>query len=371
MKCPACAYFNLPGIEACGRCGRALVAADEKMATWSDVSPPRARNRTARQKFDSQISPVSRLALSTAERAARAAPGRVAALANARIDAERSAVWNLRLAAAWWLMPVLSLVPGLGQLFQRRFAIAAILAATFGFSLFFWFLTIKSVASHTSLLIVPLLCVYSIYDAADRSFPPAEIGPARFFRSLRLLMIGFFLTSMTIFAGLSALQARFSLMIAQSVRGQVSGSPVIESSDGLAFERLEIGRPLKRGDIVLMGSSESIDYYETSAGPNISRVVALAGARVQTRDGQVLVNGRAIPRDWLPEKWVPPANYDAVVAKKSLWLGWILFNYAAFNEGEAPERDLAPPSFSVTPISQIDGRLRAIYNPPHRRRLVP
>jgi signal peptidase I len=79
-----------------------------------------------------------------------------------------------------------------------------------------------------------------------------------------------------------------------------SMSPTVCSGDTLVLERVHGSTPVRRDDIVVFPSP-------TDGESAVKRVVAVAGQRVAIEDGQLLIDGNAVP-----EPYVDQASIDGV-----------------------------------------------------------
>ncbi len=169
MQCPTCEFQNMPGLHDCGRCGARLVApADETF------EPPRA---TRAQK---RVRKLRRLLLPPRPRPEHrsARPGIYAAeprrnrlgrlLRPVRLffNADTSVpVWRESPAIAG----VLSLLPGLGHLYLKRWRIGLILLPS---SLLVFTLAARfygTAPGNWLAWVYPLACAWAVYDTALRT----------------------------------------------------------------------------------------------------------------------------------------------------------------------------------------------------------
>jgi hypothetical protein len=194
MKCPNCGYYNLPSAQICGRCRRTLTLPDtgEKEILY----PPRARDRN----LTSQVRAGSRLVRRT-EELARATSDQasrqwLAARENVRYTNQRNRRLLRNVQVPHWSAllkriapPLLSLIPGLGQLFERHYLRAVLFFAVYLFLLFFtiraFHITIlvrnvpnaAQLAQLRQLAMIPMILLALVWsamlEAAWHSIPPA------------------------------------------------------------------------------------------------------------------------------------------------------------------------------------------------------
>lgn len=224
MKCPNCGYFNMPGATVCGSCRRALNEAPaasevaEPYVPMAEIYPPRASKRTARQQAEAHSPTVRR-----ANRFVEADWERTRENARLRRFSWQTIKANFRGTVRWWcnsdnlrmvvvrnIPPLISLIPGMGQLLQSRYSMAAILFLLFIPSLSIvvniliqdW--NVRIIGWFT--MVAPLLVLpyslflnglifafcalvwFSVWDAAKHSYPSAhttDYVQSRF-RNLRL-----------------------------------------------------------------------------------------------------------------------------------------------------------------------------------------
>ncbi len=123
MSCPSCGFFNLPGTERCGRCGARLFAAQEESFLPRRVGSGERIRRRLWSPFSALAALVAG-AGSNRPAAGRGPLGR--ALWTARVVIQPDPMAPL-LVGSPLIAALLSLVPGLGHLYVRRFLGAAIL----------------------------------------------------------------------------------------------------------------------------------------------------------------------------------------------------------------------------------------------------
>lgn len=224
MKCPNCGYFNMPGATVCGSCRRALdeapdtADAAEPYVPVAEIYPPRASQRTARQRVEAH-SPTARRTnrymesdwQQTRENARQRRLNWQTAYAAFR----RSVRWwcdgaNLRAVASRNITPALSCIPGLGQFIQGRYSTAGILFLLFvpllsvvvNILIRDWNITVAgmyvmlapAIALPYSLFLNGIvfafyvLVWFSVWDAAKHSYPPLSTQDYQRdrFRNLRL-----------------------------------------------------------------------------------------------------------------------------------------------------------------------------------------
>jgi hypothetical protein len=222
MKCPNCSYFNLPGAGACGQCRRSLEAGSTPSAgaavPMAEIYPPRASKRSASAQIDAH-SPTAR----RAKRVARADWDRTKINVAERRSNFRQGWQNFKASVSWWfdsgnqqkaiqwnLPPLLSIIPGVGQLLQKRFVMAGVLLALFvplligTVQIMMQNWSVRILGAFTPLapmIALPYALIlngilfafcalvwFSVWNAAMHSYPPAPHGDylANRFRWLRL-----------------------------------------------------------------------------------------------------------------------------------------------------------------------------------------
>ena len=86
----------------------------------------------------------------------------------------------------YWLQSLWGLLPGVAQWSAGQQQLAVALAAPFFLALGLAIVCLRSPASNVLLIIAASLVWYSLWDAAQRHFPPAAAESAQPLRSLRL-----------------------------------------------------------------------------------------------------------------------------------------------------------------------------------------
>lgn len=380
MKCPSCGYFNVPNATTCGLCRRSLT--DEAEISAEDIMPPRARNRSARQKLEANLSPSTRRHLLSAEGASRqtALPGdRIARGASQRTrgtwlnQAVQTSLdtGNLRFLVKWWLPPLLSIIPGLGQLLQRRYIWSLCFFSGFVLLLFLWLATLHQSVSDQLLWLLGALSVASIFDAARISFP--ETAPkARALRQVRLALLSFSLVASlatSIFWFLTSFYNIVQLPGMENIN-----SPRFLPGDNLLLTASAPGN-FRRGDIVGLNTTETDQWGRIEFNENIDSwqyttvacIGALPGDTIAACGTSVCVNGSPLPARWLPAHWNVALSLPFQVPADNVWVlrlaGANVTNRRAdLGYGMSQSADAR-----LIDTSIIEGRALAIINPPPRR----
>jgi len=335
MKCIGCGYFNMPQALTCGQCGMDLARPSVRAggSLGQSLYPPRARDLTFLDRVQQRIRPL-------------APPARTTSPA-------------LALSLRPWLVMTAALLPGAGHLLLHDIRRGAVLMGSFFAMLALALLLLHFWVSDLLLWAALGLVYYSVWEAANRSFPPAPNSPeSRYLRSLRLgfLSIGTIAgTLCSLYWMVGQWYPLYHLATDASAPGLRAGDEVVEQ--GLA-QPLAV---LRRGDIVLARSN---DY------PIIERVLGLPGDRVAYVSGALWVNGRRASPDRLPLSATAlrpiVGTFDAVVPPGEVCLWRVPAGYYP----EAGEGGGQPPSASFATLNagDIEGRLLGVLEPPARRR---
>jgi signal peptidase I len=361
MKCPNCGYFNLPGATVCGQCRRAFDEAASSSSTSaqpeyipvSEIMPPRAKNRSLRMQVEAH-SPTSRAAQRFAVREWQQT--RDDAL-NARVE-----LWNWNLAMRWWLPPMLSLVPGLGQCAQKRFLSGAIFFCSVTLSASLGVLALHHWLSNILFFVALIMIGRGVFDAAHHSFPPATPGAVHW-RALRLGLLSTLLVASTVLAAIGVLNVRYALW---NMAGD-QAAPLFQRGDGLVVERFRTDAPLleiKRGDIIIADSD----------GPIIERVLGLPGDRVSYHNKALRVNGKVLAPPQMPLGFNPaqaPRGYQVnrLDFETKVPPGQVLLWATVMgNIEEMNEYGMNAHSYFLVNEDVIQGHVIGLFNPPSRRR---
>ena len=339
MKCIGCGYFNMPQALTCGQCGMDLARPSVRAggSLGQSLYPPRARDLTFLDRVQRRIRPP---ALLTKALPARAAPP------------------PLQVSLRPWLVMTAALLPGAGHLMLRDIRRGAVLLASFFAMLGLALLLLHSWAADLLLWAALGLVYYSVWEAANRSFPPALNNPES--QYLRALRLGF-LSIGTVAGTLGSLYWMAGQWYPLYHLATDASAPGLRAGDEVVEQRL--ARPLaylRRGDIVL---AQSNDY------PIIERVLGLPGDRVAYTSGALWVNGRRASPDGLPLSAAARqavGTFDAVVPPGGVCLWRVPAGYYP----EAGEGGGPPPSASFATLNagDIEGRLLGVVEPPARRR---
>ena len=335
MKCIGCGYFNMPQALTCGQCGMDLARPSVRAggSLGQSLYPPRARDLTFLDRVQQRIRPL-------------APPARTTSPA-------------LALSLRPWLVMTAALLPGAGHLLLRDtrggLRLMAVFLAMLGLAL----LLLHSWVSDLLLWSALGTVYFSVWETANRSFPPAPASPeAQYLRSLRLG----FLSIGTVAGTLGSLYWMAGQWYPLYHLATNVSAPGLQAGDEVVEQRL--ARPLadlRRGDIVL---AQSNDY------PIIERVLGLPGDQVNFAGGALWVNGRRVGPGGLPLSAAalqPVAGtFGAVVPPGQVCLWRVPAGYypeAGEGGGTAPAA-----SFATLNAKDIEGRLLGVLEPPARRR---
>jgi len=332
MKCIGCGYFNMPQALTCGQCGMDLAHPSVRAggSLGQSLYPPRARDLTFLDRVGRRI----------------------------RLPALPTRAPALDLSLHSWLVMTAALLPGAGHLLLRDTPRGLRLMASFFAALGLALLLLRSWASDFLLWAALGLVYYSVWEAANRSFPPAPNSPeARYLRSLRLG----FLSIGTVAGTLASLYWLAGQWYPLYHLATDASAPGLRAGDEVIEQRL--GQPLaylRRGNIVL---AQSNDY------PIIERVLGLPGDRVEYAGGTLRVNGRRASPDSLPLSAAARqavGTFDIVVPPGEVCLWRVPAGYYP----EAGEGGGPPPTASFTTLNaeNIEGRLLGVLEPPVHRR---
>src|SRR5579883_655376 len=133
MRCPKCGYFNLPGADQCGQCGQSLTAAASPApVSFEEIYPPRARNRSLRERWESRGGrPARSLSRGVAAASARRqdavqATRELVSQSVSAMPTREQLLNDLRI----WGLASAAIIPGLGHIllgrYQRGFAFLGI-----------------------------------------------------------------------------------------------------------------------------------------------------------------------------------------------------------------------------------------------------
>jgi signal peptidase I len=117
----------------------------------------------------------------------------------------------------------------------------------------------------------------------------------------------------------------------------------------LVDKATRVARPWHRGDVVLFRAPRS-------GVLTLKRVVALAGDKVELRDGELFVNNRRVP-----EQYVVPGVLDSVYFGPK-----VVAQDEVFVLGDNRGNSLDSRRYGGVPVSQIEGRAVLVLWPLHR-----
>ena len=333
MKCIACGYFNMPQALTCGRCGMdfAHPAVRAGGNLGESLYPPRARDLTAWDRVQRRVRLPS-----------FPAP---AALPLQRVSLRP------------WLVTTAALLPGAGHLILRDTQRALLLMASFFALLGLALLLLHFWVSDWLLWAALGLSLYSVWDAANRSFPPAaSSAEARYYRSLRLG----FLSLSTVAGTLASLYGLAGQRYPVYHFATDAGAPALQAGDTVIEQRWSQTVPdLRRGDIVLA---------RPNGYPVIERVLGMPGDRVDCAAGVLWVNGIRVGPEGRPlsAAWQASGTFDTIVpaGQVCLWLVPAGY-YPEAGEGGGP---VPTSSFATLAAGNIEGRILGVLDPPAHRR---
>ncbi len=273
MQCPSCGFENIPGRQECGVCAASLVVARGR----ESVMPPRAKNRTVRQRVRWWLDANIHLGLRL--EAVRCRRDLLRGVFRGSLQDTR-ARWSWLSLRGLGLF-LISVIPGFGYIFARRdkrtgfrHLLACALALGLAMAL------IRTPVADGLVYGVLAASVISMTVAAESLFPAfisdesrvrMRLGAA--LMSISLLMGGYFLLQMAVYPALST----------AAIMHNPATNLVAEGDVLLLWGRGAIDR----GDLII-GNAPGRE-----AGLGI--VVGVAGDRVRiARDGRVSVNGAPI-----------------------------------------------------------------------------
>ncbi len=391
MKCPNCGYFNLPNAQICGRCMRALTETNSSDAASSDEwLPPRASNRTLRQKLDISVSPFTRRAISSAENTAdnviqsvqqlpqNAQIAREDLNESARAQIKRTQIYKqLAQVEETWEeffvragLVLLSIVPGLSQIISQRYRPALILSSGWILNALAFYLTIRSPISDGFLWCFGLIHLASIFE--NLSYQEDWLDERATLRAARYSFLSLGYIAVFAVAILSYTTNRFTPIQVTNPNYHLAypnmGSPVVQNGDTLIFENFDFSR-VQRGDLLIEEDNQfQVNTYEgggTETADALWKVVGLPGDKLTSQGGVLFVNGKAVPKQWVPAFFIAPDGISKRVPMGELAVCGILYGYAI-----QPHTTTAPPSrFEILPYPKLTRRVLAIAGPPEHRQL--
>lgn len=337
----------MPGATVCGSCRRALneaPAASEAAEPYvpvAEIYPPRASKRTARQQVEAH-SPTYRAARDAGRRDVEQTKEDWAEIQNR--------AFNIQLAWQWWWPALTSLVPGLGQMLQHRVLTGIILFAAALLCLGLGVVALHNPLSNILLLVLLGIIGYSVFDAAQQSFPPSPNEQIGFFRHLRLGLLSISLVSLLVMGFFGLVSLRYSLWTLADNQAapsfQMGDSLIMEGFAGTAIQDIE------RGDVIVFRGT-------------IERVIGLPSDKVTFRKGVLTVNGKALGGEELPLTFRPNnPEFDLRVSANLVLVWRPPLNIVQADDVEGVQ------TYALIQLDDIEGRLVGLYNPPARRRWI-
>ncbi len=296
MQCHNCQFENMPGVNACGRCGASLQLA----AMAIDVHPPRA-SRAA--KFRRRWFPLGHYATSVGGAVRRVLP------------AARLPDWPADLPPPGVLGR--ALVPGWAQRTLGRVGRARWMFYGFFGSLFLGLLMSGSLTGWVLVGLAVAIQAASIVDVV--AGPASDLRQRLIYALVAIAVLGLFIYYPA---------GRLLSLVASPVQFNVAAPPFSAGDVVLVNASAYLRSGPQVGDVVLYGLLErqmpvlgvryrgEPEWYRL-AGDRIDRVLAVAGQKVACQGGKLLVDGRLSLRlplnPWrLPEGLevtVPPGCY--------------------------------------------------------------
>jgi hypothetical protein len=347
MRCPRCNFENMPGLRACARCYTVLDAAEAVQ-----VEPPRAGRLT--RPFRPMRYWLNRLLGRTVGAPAEAVLARVP-----RLDG--------------FLLALLSVIPGLGHVWQGRFlnALPRVLAwvglAIAGLVFY------GTPAAAAVLAAAVLLHALIALDASGWG-----VGPLGVANRLALIVALSLPLAFLYVAGVGGL-------IGQHVIGARAPYPVVaarirEGDYLLVLRRAYAVEPPRRGDLVLCDIPE-IRFRAGTAGVGDVPVIVREGQMLATVVG---LPGETVdlgPRLMVSSGGQPVAAYAAPIwpqgvrSRVMLREGeWCCLPHGLFTGRNYPRTEVMTAVLgrvSVRSGTEIVGRVFMLYNPITRRRFIP
>lgn len=331
MRCLNCGFENMPGLEACARCGSSLELGDVS------VIPGRASTLRLRTRFDRFWN---------------------------RISAVMTRMLHLRIPS-WlprsrtpMLWPALArtALPGLGHIHTgQRFAGWAFLSIWLVF-LLLGLLTLPSWSTPWF-----FSAAVATHAAAVTSVLAVELSFERI--GLRVLfgILLFIALRQLVYAPIGGFVELFWVPI--NVPGGLLAGPVTQAGDGVIYE----GRWLRpdtfaRGDLVFYRIPATVgDHFYSLEGLGLDRIVGVSGDVVSVNKGKLLVNGHPPEAGEMPignTSWLPDLY---MVVSQGHYA--ILPTRISFQTHNMSVRDDMIRQVSMTPGDHILGRIRFRLQP--------
>jgi hypothetical protein len=274
---------------------------------------------------------------------------------------------NLSFSVWWWIPPLLSLAPGLGQAMQHRYRTAAALAGSFLGIVILWLIGLRLPLADLLLWLAGAVVTFSVFDAANHSFPEATQRAGRL-RNARMVLLSFCLVTGVLSITYWGLSQSYTL--ANLPEGNTN-SHQFAPGDSLLIAHASPTQSVQRGDIIGLNIMDSENWRGAPnlaewQAPLIGCVAAVAGDAVSTCGTSLCVNGKRIPARWLPRNWRGPISLPVRVPAEKVWVVRLAGQELRwFNElGNAPPVSDA----QLVALVDIEGRATAIIGPPARRR---
>ncbi|MCX7920170.1 MAG: signal peptidase I [bacterium] len=365
MKCPRCGIFNPTENQTCFVCGEKFTTsppAEIKLPSFPRTkSLRRWRNVTFRLKL--------------------------------RTDVLKSAVqyaemqWQL-LRRPWWAA-WLSLVPGLGQLYNRQWKKSLVFFTIYFCLILGIIIKIKDPVSNYLIYFTIGLIAIAFVDGLvscikkNQDFD-LEFQPTRR-QKLSALFYALFAYGLLLMFLQFELAAAFKLVHINNN----SLAPIIQKLDRICINCVPYWfREPNRGDIVWyytdqFSVSDSADnLWIIAAGTNIEKVIGLPGETVEIKDRKIYINNQPLLPEYYPIVTQNMPNLKVTLNKNTYFIlrsvipqpGDTVSDHIGFITGmpQAHNARFAPletwQRVCSVPKEKIIGKLWFIYDPPQRRR---
>ncbi len=335
MQCPSCGFQNMPGVKQCVVCSASLAGE----ASAEDVTPPRARDRSLRQRLNCLFAFGGRM---RSDYSTAAASGRVG-----------NRLWS---CAGAIRLVVLSVVPGFSHLFVLgRSAVGMAIFLASAAALVLAAVLYRSPLSNLLVYGVILASAFSVFCTAARI---ATAGARR--EAVPRLQLGVGLMVAAFYLALynAAIVALDPVVQVLRVLQHVPAIGV-RAGDSVAL--------WKRGDI-LRGDLVAVWIHYERDVLNMLRIYGVPGDTVEISDGQLYINAKPVEAR-LPSLY----THDGIPAPGAL---------SPAKHTLRRDQYFVIPNFDQIPsfrelletgtVNEADivGRVVAIVNPPEHRRLV-